>query len=494
VDGVVYKVDDASLQRALGSDARAPRWATAHKFQAAAAVTTLAAIDVQVGRTGALTPVAILNPPAELGGASVRRATLHNFADLERKNLHRAVGRRVLVERAGDVIPRVVGVADDFFDAEGTAEEEDKRAVFTYRPPKECPSCGAAVRASPLLSKGNGVTQNAAVLRCTGGLRCPAQATERIAHFVSRDALDVPGLAKAQIAAFCDEEVVTSPADLFTLRTRFASFETKGGGIGGDDDETETSLVVPPKRWLYVSGKNKGTLKASFLKLFDALDEVASRGVPLSRFLFALGIRGVGRETANALARRFVTLDAFREAARREAETLVARERSSTETRRVSNEDQDEAKDEDYATPNSDSSLLTSIEGVGPAVAFTIGEFFAEPANVAALDALLASGVRVLPHDDGDERDDEKVVDARAFAGLRVVVTGTVPGMTRAEAMRCVTDAGGIAQSAVSGKTDVLVSGDGAGRRKAEAASLRGALVIDARAFLDKLFPESRDE
>jgi DNA ligase (NAD+) len=146
--------------------------------------------------------------------------------------------------------------------------------------------------------------------------------------------------------------------------------------------------------------------------------------------------------------------------------------------------------------PNSDSSLLTSIEGVGPAVAFTIGEFFAEPANVAALDALLASGVRVLPFNDGDERDDEKkkVVDARAFAGLRVVVTGTVPGMTRAEAMRCVTDAGGIAQSAVSGKTDVLVSGDGAGRRKAEAASLRGALVIDARAFLDKLFPESRDE
>ena len=488
VDGVVYKVDDASLQRALGSDARAPRWATAHKFQAAAAVTTLASIDVQVGRTGALTPVAILNPPAELGGASVRRATLHNFSDLERKNLHRAVGRRVLVERAGDVIPRVVGVADDFFDAEGT-EEEDKRAVFTYRPPKECPSCGAAVRASPLLSKVNGVTQNAAVLRCTGGLRCPAQATERIAHFVSRDALDVPGLAKAQIAAFCDEEVVTSPADLFTLRTRFNSFETKGGGIGGDDDETETSLVVPPKRWLYVSGKNKGTLKASFLKLFDALDEVASRGVPLSRFLFALGIRGVGRETANALARRFVTLDAFREAARREAETLVARELSSTETRRVSNEDEDE----DSAT-HEDRSLLTSIEGVGPAVAFTIGEFFAEPANVAALDALLASGVRVLPHDDGDERDDEKVVDARAFAGLRVVVTGTVPGMTRAEAMRCVTDAGGIAQSAVSGKTDVLVSGDGAGRRKAEAASLRGALVIDARAFLDKLFPESRDE
>lgn len=495
VDGVVYKVDDASLQRALGSDARAPRWATAHKFQAAAAVTTLASIDVQVGRTGALTPVAILNPPAELGGASVRRATLHNFSDLERKNLHRAVGRRVLVERAGDVIPRVVGVADDFFDAEGTAEEEDKRAVFTYRPPKECPSCGAAVRASPLLSKGNGVAQNAAVLRCTGGLRCPAQATERIAHFVSRDALDVPGLAKAQIAAFCDEEVVTSPADLFTLRTRFASFETKGGGVGGDDDETETSLVVPPKRWLYVSGKNKGTLKASFLKLFDALDEVASRGVPLSRFLFALGIRGVGRETANALARRFVTLDAFREAARREAETLVARERSSTETRRVSNEDQDEAKDEDSAT-HEDRSLLTSIEGVGPAVAFTIGEFFAEPANVAALDALLASGVRVLPFNDGDERDDEKkkVVDARAFAGLRVVVTGTVPGMTRAEALRAVTDAGGIAQSAVSGKTDVLVSGDGAGRRKAEAASLRGAAVIDARAFLDTLFPESRDE
>ena len=534
VDGVVYKVDDASLQRALGSDARAPRWATAHKFRAAAAVTTLVSIEVQVGRTGALTPVAILHPPAELGGASVRRATLHNFADLERKNLHRAIGRRVLVERAGDVIPRVVGVADD--DAseanlrvrERREEEGSSSSGDTYRPPRRCPSCGAAVRASPLLSRGNGVTQkqNAAVLRCTGGLRCPAQATERIAHFVSRDAVDVPGLAKAQIAAMRDERVVTSPADLFTLRARFASFETKGGGVGDDEEtETETFLVdssrekndarttkkdaptttgtgtdtsVPPKRWLYVSGKNKGTLKASFSKLFDALDEVASRGVPLRRFLFALGIRGVGRETAAALARRFVTLDAFREAAEREAETLVARDASFRETRFVSNEDDDEDDDEDSKTTHEESSLLTSIEGVGPAVASTIGEFFAEPANVAALDATLASGVRVLPHDDVDPRDKNDLakkikVDASAFAGLRVVVTGTVPGMTRAEALSAVTNAGGIAQKAVSGKTDVLVAGDGAGRRKAEAAAERGARVIDARAFLNQLFPR-RDE
>ena len=475
VDGVVYKVDDVSLQRRLGADARAPRWATAHKFQAATAVTTLAAIEVQVGRTGALTPVAVLHPPAELGGASVRRATLHNFHDLERKKLHRAVGRRVLVERAGDVIPRVVGVADfgEEDDEDDTTRRQDARAP--YRPPTTCPSCGSAARASPLIETGDAPGTSAAVLRCVGGLRCPAQATERIAHFVSRDALDVSGLAKTQIAAMLAEGIVTSPADLFTLRARF----DRALSDAAADNETRDAAAPEaiPARWLYASGARAGTLKRSATKLFDALDDVKARGVPLRRFLFALGIRGVGRETAAALAKTFGTLEAFREAASSEAE----RERI-------------EGNDGNDATTTC---RLTSIDGVGPAVAATVGEFFAEPANVAALDATLANGVRVLPDDDDDaskaSRDETRNVDAAAFEGLRVVVTGAVPGMTRAEALAAVARAGGVAQKAVSGKTDVLVAGDGAGRRKAEAAAERGARVIDARTFLETLFPDASD-
>lgn len=471
VDGVVYKVDDVSLQRRLGADARAPRWATAHKFQAATAVTTLAAIEVQVGRTGALTPVAVLHPPAELGGASVRRATLHNFHDLERKKLHRAVGRRVLVERAGDVIPRVVGVAfgeDDEDDTDTTAQDAPP-----YRPPTLCPSCGSAARASPLIETRDAAPGSAAVLRCVGGLRCPAQATERIAHFVSRDALDVSGLAKTQIAAMLAEGIVTSPADLFTLRARF----DRALSDAAADNETRDAAAreAIPARWLYASGARAGTLKRSATKLFDALDDVKARGVPLRRFLFALGIRGVGRETAAALAKTFGTLEAFREAASSEAER-----------ERIEGNDGNERG----------TSRLTSIDGVGPAVAATVGEFFAEPANVAALDATLANGVRVLPDDDDDaknqaSRDETRNVDAAAFEGLRVVVTGAVPGMTRAEALAAVARAGGVAQKAVSGKTDVLVAGDGAGRRKAEAAAERGARVIDARTFLETLFPDA---
>jgi DNA ligase (NAD+) len=348
--------------------------------------------------------------------------------------------------------------------------DTDVQDAPPYRPPTSCPSCGSATRASPLIET-RASPGSAAVLRCVGGLRCPAQAVERIAHFVSRDALDVSGLAKTQIAAMLAEGVVTSPADLFTLRARF----DRGDAAATETRDAAASAI--PARWLYASGARAGTLKRSATKLFDALDDVKARGVPLRRFLFALGIRGVGRETAAALAKTFGTLEAFREAASSEA----ARERI---------EGNDDFKID--AT-----SRLTSIDGVGPAVAATVGEFFAEPANVAALDATLANGVRVLPDDDDDAskafRDETRNVDAAAFEGLRVVVTGAVPGMTRAEALAAVARAGGVAQKAVSGKTDVLVAGDGAGRRKAEAAAERGARVIDARTFLETLFPDASD-
>jgi DNA ligase (NAD+) len=281
----------------------------AHKFPAETAITTLAAIDVQVGRTGALTPVATLHPPVELGGATVSRATLHNFGDIARKGL--VVGAEVVVERAGDVIPRVVGLAS----SSSSSAADAAGALDAATPPTCCPACGSAVRRAPLAAgsrktkKKRGVGEAAeaateeevegeaeeqeavtaeeeedeegAVLRCTGGLRCPAQAVERIVHFVSRDALDIRGLARQQIQQLHDAGIISSPADLFTLRERFqhlgvdpdeleTTTVTETASVSATETETETATATEttdaagpelPAFWLYTSGKDKGKLK-----------------------------------------------------------------------------------------------------------------------------------------------------------------------------------------------------------------------------------------
>ena len=469
VDGVVYKVNDVALQTRLGSDSRAPRWATAHKFPAESAVTVLAAVEVQVGRTGALTPVAVLSPPVHLGGATVGRATLHNFGDIRRKRL--VVGSRVVVERAGDVIPRVARLASD------GDERVDAGSGFepAWIPPSKCPSCGSAVRRArpaeasrPRRRRGDDDDDatadsegEAAVCRCVGGLRCPAQVVERIAHFVSRDAMDVPGLAKRQIQRLHEEGAVRSPADLFTLEARFRRLAVDPDAPNSDRDARRAEPDVPA-HWLYTSGRDEGRLKRSVVKLFDGLAEKATSGVPLHRFLYALGVPHVGLVTAKILAERYETVDAFRDAAEAEAAKLRENEDANVEN-------------EDAGTG------MTDVDGIGPVIAAAVGEFWAERANVDVVDAILAAGVVVL--DDHTGRAD--VDDARGvLAGLRVVVTGTVPGMTREDAFDAVASAGGIAQKAVSGKTDLLVLGEGAGRRKATAAAEKGVAVVGADAFL----------
>ena len=471
IDGVVYKVDDAGLRRRLGSDARAPRWAVAHKFPAETAVTTLAGVDVQVGRTGALTPVATLDPPVELGGATVGRATLHNFDDAARKGLY--VGARVVVERAGDVIPRITGLAEGVPSSSNT--------VVTS-PPTSCPACGSRVTRTVLArgarSKGKKSDpstsaldalrleeeEEAAVVRCTGGLRCPAQSVERVVHFVSRDALDIRGLARRQIQRLHDTGAVRSPADLFTLRARFQHLAADPDVIsdGGSFAEADARL---PEFWVYTSGKDKGKLKRSAKKLFDAIDSVA-RSVPLDKFIYSLGIPQVGAETAKLFAGRYRTLEAFRDAAAAHDPAVCT------------------ADEEPVAGGCDDESRsMTAIDGVGPVVAAVVAEFWAEHANAAVVDAILAAGVVVEPWnaDDiigGDEKGFEPL------AGLGVVVTGRVPGMSRDEATAAVERAGGTAQKSVSGKTDLLVVGEGAGRNKAAAAEEKGVRVVDAAAFL----------
>ncbi len=271
IDGVVYKVDDLDYQRRLGFVSRAPRWAVAHKFPAERATTTLLGIDIQVGRTGSLTPVARLRP-VTVGGVVVVHATLHNEDEIARKDVR--VGDTVEIQRAGDVIPQVLGPVLSVRPADAAP----------YRFPDVCPACGsAAVRESD----DKGVA--GVVRRCTGGLVCPAQAVERLKHFCSRNALDIEGLGDKQIELFYGETFIRTPADIFALPRRESAGELK-------------------------LAEREGYGATSVRNLFAAIE--ARRRVPLNRFVFALGIRHVGETNARRLARHFGTIEALRAAAR----------------------------------------------------------------------------------------------------------------------------------------------------------------------------------
>jgi DNA ligase (NAD+) len=270
IDGVVYKVNRLDLQERLGFVSRSPRWAIAHKFPAQQAMTILSGIDIQVGRTGALTPVARLEP-ITVGGVVVTNATLHNEDEIARKDVR--VGDTVIVQRAGDVIPQIVGVV------------LDKRAkgARKFKFPDRCPACGShAVRET------NEKTGKVDVVRrCTGGLICPAQRVERLKHFVSRNAFDIEGLGEKNIQAFYDDGLIQSPEDIFTLAARDARSDKK-------------------------LEEREGWGPQSATKLFAAI--AARRNISLDRFIYALGIRHVGETTGRLLARFYGSLESFRTA------------------------------------------------------------------------------------------------------------------------------------------------------------------------------------
>ena len=320
IDGVVYKVDDLALQARLGFVSRSPRWAVAHKFPAQQAMTVLRDIEIQVGRTGALTPVAKLEP-VTVGGVVVSNATLHNEDEIARKDVR--IGDTVVVQRAGDVIPQIVRVV----------EEKRPAGAKPYEFPHVCPACGsAAVREAD--EKG----EVDAVRRCTGGLICPAQSVERLKHFCSRNAFDIEGLGDKQIEAFHKDGLIMTPADIFTLEER-------------------------DKRSLRKLKDREGMGATSVRNLFAAID--ARRNVAVNRFIFALGIRHVGETNARRLARHFGTFDALRKTA------IAAREEGSEARAEIDNiagigDVVAEAVVEFFAEPHNETALDDLLKQVTP--------------------------------------------------------------------------------------------------------------------------------
>ena len=409
VDGMVYKVDALDYQNRLGFVSRAPRWAIAHKFPAEQATTILQDIDIQVGRTGALTPVAKLQE-VTVGGVRVTNATLHNADEIARKDVR--IGDTVVVQRAGDVIPQIVRVVAE-------ARPSGTQA-FTF--PDKCPACGSPT-ARDLREDGD----TDVVLRCTGGLACEAQTRERLKHFVSRQALDVEGLGNKQIEDYWAAGLLRTPDDIFTLRARF-----------GDN---------PPDIWRYTSGpRNKiGTLKDSVVKLFKAIDQ--RRDIGLDRFIFALGIRHVGENTARILARHFKTLAAFQEGgaglASEDGETRAA---------------------------------LENIDGIGRTLVDALQQFFAADENRAMLEALGAAGVAPSPLAEAES--------SGALAGKTIVFTGTLETVSRAEAKARAEMLGARVAGSVSAKTDIVVAGPGAGSKRKKAEEL-GLTILDEQDWLE---------
>ena len=410
IDGVVYKVDDLGLQARLGFRSTTPRWAIAHKFPAELAWTRLEAIDIQVGRTGALSPVARL-APVTVGGVVVSNATLHNedyIAGRDAKgNLIRdgkdiRVGDWVQVYRAGDVIPKIADV--------DLAQRPADAVPYVF--PTICPQC----QSTALREEGD------AVRRCTGGLICPAQAVERLKHFVSRAAFDIDGLGAKQIEMFFNDPdlPVKTPADIFTLASRDAA-----NGL----------------RRL----KNRdGFGDRSTTNLFAAIE--AKRLIPLDRLIFALGIRHVGEAAAGLLARHYGTWPAF--------EAAIT-----------------------HATPGQGAEWadLLAIDGVGAVMATSLVTAFQNPAERDAIDALVAH-LTVQPVIARAPQDSP-------VAGKTIVFTGTLEKMSRAEAKARAEALGAKVSGSVSAKTDLVVAGPGAGSKAKDAERL-GVQMIDEDAWI----------
>lgn len=381
IDGMVVKVDDLKQQQQLGFLSREPRWATAYKFPAQAALTTVEQIDWQVGRTGTLTPVARLNP-VFVGGVTVSNVTLHNIGEIHRLDVR--VGDTVSVYRTGDVIPKVEKVWPEFRPAE---------AEIVHLP-ENCPVC-----ASPVV-----MPEGEALARCSGGLYCAAQRIEAIRHFVSRKALDIEGLGDRWVESLLHLDLLKDVADIYHLH-----------------EHRETLLGI----------EKMG--EKSVQNLIDAIE--ASKKTTLARFIYALGIRGVGETTARMLANTFQTLEALKAA---------------------------------------DIEALKKTPDVGDITAEWIADFFLAPHNIEVLDRLIAAGI----HWDAPTAPTRQPLNGESW-----VLTGTLEQMTRDQATQMLQALGARVSGSVSSKTKCVVAGEKAGSKLEKAAKL-GIVVMNETDFL----------
>ncbi len=383
IDGVVYKINDLRLQEQLGFVSRAPRWAIAHKFPAQEALTEVQGIDVQVGRTGALTPVARLKP-VFVGGVTVTNATLHNEDEVRRKDVR--IGDTVIVRRAGDVIPEVVGVV----------VEKRPTDAQLFAMPQHCPVCGSHVVRDP----------EEAVARCSGGLYCPAQRKQAILHFASRRAMDIEGLGDRLVEQLVEREIVHNPADLYKLGT------------------------------LALAGLERMAEKSA-RNIVQAIE--TSKHTTLARFIYALGIRNVGEATAKELAGHFGSLERLMEA---------------------------------------DMTDLQQVADIGPVVADSILQFFAETHNREVIEQLRGAGVQWA--------EGEGKPSGGALHGKTFVLTGTLPNLTRDQAREQIESQGGKVSGSVSKKTTYVVAGDDPGSKYDKALAL-GVKILDEESLLGLL-------
>ncbi len=383
IDGMVIKVDDFAMQRELGAISKSPRWAIAYKFPAEEKITTVEDIQVQVGRTGALTPVAWL-APVNIGGVEVSRATLHNQDEIDRKDIR--IGDAVVVRRAGDVIPEVVA----------PIVERRPANTMCYKLPEHCPSCNSKVGRLP----------DEAVTRCPN-VNCPAQLLQSIIHFASKGAMDISGLGKKKVEALLSMGLIHSVADLFSLSVE---------QVAGMDRMAEKSAA----------------------NLIDAIAD--SKKQPLHRFLFALGIRQVGEHVAEILAERFGTLEEIGKATEEE---------------------------------------LIAVPEIGPGVAASILQFFAEPNNRELIAQLKAHGL-------APQAERKILREDPFFSGKTFVLTGTLDFAPRKEVQEMIAERGGRNSSSISKKTDYLVAGEAAGSKLAKAVEL-GVTVLSEADLIQRL-------
>ena len=412
IDGVVYKVNDLGDQRSLGFVARAPRFALAHKYAPEEAVTEVLDIEVQVGRTGTLTPVARL-APVSVGGATVTNATLHNEDDVRRKDVWRR--DTVTVRRAGDVIPEVVSVSKA-----GPREQGDR-----FEMPARCPVCGSEVVR----------LEGEAASRCTGGLFCPAQRKGALLHFASRRAMDIEGLGDKLVDQLVDSNKVRTPADLYTLdAATLAALDRMG-------EKSARNVVAA------IAGSKNPTL---------------------ARFVYALGIPGVGEEVARILAGHFGSFDG-----------LLGADWTELAERKKAAQKENAARKRRGEAP-----LPPVLEGVGPELMESLAKFLSQQHNREVIRQLTSGPGAVVV-----QREKRRATAGR-LDGKVFVLTGALPGLTREEAKEMIERSGGKVAASVSRQTDYVVAGAEAGSKLGKAHEL-GVAVLD-EAGLRKMFEESK--